>query len=64
MNPMAGSALQHARTATKEQAVEVLGKHEDGTRRSVGTLFPKGASAVSTERAPGSGLRGVGTVEG
>jgi len=64
VNPMAGSALQHVRTATKEKTVEVLRKHEDGTRMGVGMPIPKGARAASAERVTGSGLRGGGTAEG
>jgi len=46
MNPMVGSVLQYARAVTKEQAAEVLGKHEGGTRKGDGSLFPKDVSAA------------------
>jgi len=53
VNPRVGSALQYTRTASKEQAVEVVGNHEDGTWTSPGRLVPK----VDPRGSAGSGLR-------
>jgi hypothetical protein len=57
VNPRIGSGLQHGRGVVEEQAAEVVGNHEGGTRMGIGIPISKGDE---TERArSGPGLPGV-----
>jgi len=56
---MVGSGMQQARRVVEEQAVAVVGNHEDGTRRTGGTVIPKSGhgDVAWRERTPGLGRR-------
>jgi hypothetical protein len=42
VNPRIGIGLQHGRRVAEEQAAEVVGNHEGGTRMGTGIPIPKG----------------------
>jgi len=53
VNPMVGSALQHARRVRKEQTVAVVENHEGGTRGELVTRLRRWRS----DTAPGVDFR-------
>jgi len=64
VNPMVGSALQYTYTAGKEQADEVVGDHEVGTREELAALLRRRVVTVRRRGSPGVDSPVFETTEG